>query len=62
MSDMHSLITDPSRLPGIASAIEESSRVALDLETTGLDPRSDHDKADVLVRRDHRWRPIRLPD
>jgi len=36
VSAAYSLITDPANLPAIAGAIEESTYVAIDLETTGL--------------------------
>jgi DNA polymerase I-like protein with 3'-5' exonuclease and polymerase domains len=35
------LVTDAADLPAVVSAVEESVRVALDTETTGLDPRTD---------------------
>src|SRR5262249_40576213 len=40
------VVRDASELSMVAQAIEDSSRVALDLETTGLDPR--HDRIRLL--------------
>src|SRR5262249_45802920 len=35
------LVDSPALLPAVAQAVNESSMVGLDLETTGLDPRTD---------------------
>jgi DNA polymerase I-like protein with 3'-5' exonuclease and polymerase domains len=40
-SDSHELITNPDRLAEVAAFLEGATEVALDLETTGLDPRKD---------------------
>jgi uncharacterized protein YprB with RNaseH-like and TPR domain len=40
-STAYCLITDPSQLPAVQQALDESTMVGLDLETTGLDPRRD---------------------
>jgi DNA polymerase I-like protein with 3'-5' exonuclease and polymerase domains len=37
----YELVTDPDRLPEVAAFLEGASEVAIDLETTGLDPRKD---------------------
>jgi DNA polymerase-1 len=39
---VHTLVADPSDLPDVAAAVVASSRVGLDVETTGLDPRVDN--------------------
>jgi DNA polymerase I-like protein with 3'-5' exonuclease and polymerase domains len=40
-SGAFAVVTDPADLTAVGSAVEESARVGLDLETTGLDPRTD---------------------
>jgi DNA polymerase-1 len=37
----HLLVSDPALLPTVAAALDTTALVGLDLETTGLDPRSD---------------------
>jgi len=41
ISPPYQFITDPANLPALFPALEESDRVGIDLETTGLNPRTD---------------------
>ena len=40
-SDSYEIVTDPDRLAEVAALLEGVTEVAIDLETTGLDPRKD---------------------
>ncbi len=40
-SGSYEVVTDPERLAEVAASLEGATEVALDLETTGLDPRND---------------------
>ncbi len=40
--DAYMLVSRPDRLGMVAAAVEESAIVGVDVETTGLDPRTDH--------------------
>ncbi len=51
----HALITTPDRLAGLASSLEGVTRVALDLETTGLDPRRDRVRLLTLATEGGTW-------
>ena len=51
----HALITTPDRLAGLASSLEDVARVALDLETTGLDPRRDRVRLLTLATEGGTW-------
>ncbi len=51
----HALITTPDRLAELASSLEDVARVALDLETTGLDPRRDRVRLITLATVGGTW-------
>jgi ribonuclease D len=51
----HALITTPDRLERLAASLAEARRVALDLETTGLDPSRDKVRLLTLATEQSSW-------
>lgn len=51
----HALITTPEQLAELTSSLEGATRVALDLETTGLDPRCDRARLLTLATERGVW-------
>jgi DNA polymerase III epsilon subunit-like protein len=51
----HALITTPNRLAELTVSLADAARVALDLETTGLDPRQDKVRLLTLATEQGTW-------
>jgi len=54
-SGSYELVTDPERLAEVAAFLEGATEVALDLETTGLDPRKDRIRLLSLATEEKTW-------